>query len=450
MNDDLSSIDSLSDNILDEEEDKEMLRLLSEMVFTAPFEKYVENSITKLINNNFKNIEPLFIIKEYSLQETIEEFQKFSQNIIKEKKIINKSFNIQLKTKSNEFDINQSEIKAGNDSEIKISEGKVDINKNMSSSSIRTEDSKYIFYNNKNKINQSYISANKVKTIKINDFFDTFNLKGKEFECHAQILLAQILKCLEKEENSFKFLCNIEFKFKNIIKDINDIELDFAVNNISGNLLYEFLKYLKKNILLFKFQKNIYEINNSKSFDFDKILLRIKESKKFDILGEIGLNAINDANKLRQFNNYSELLNVLKSDPENNKLNLFYEKTGFSKENNKILFFVTDSKFNEIYKKLKDSILYKEMINQDKDVNFVLCYLSNGINEQIILNKFIINYKDNQENKKNLEIKENKEDKENNESQYNKELFDKIKLSYKNHLKSEKFQLSCNKINELL
>ena len=448
--DDISSIDSLSDNILDEEDDKEMLGLLSEMVFTAQFEKYVKNSITKLINNNFKNIEPLFIIKEYSLQETIEEFQKFSTNIIKEKKIINKSFNIQLKTKSNEFDINQSEIKAGNDSEIKISEGIIDINKNMSSSSIRTEDSKYIFYNNKNKINQSNISANKGKILEINDFFDTFNLKGKEFECHAQILLAQILKCLEKKENSFKFLCNIEFKFKNIIKDINDIELDFAVNNISSNHLYEFLKYLKKNILLFKFQKNIYEINNSKSFDFDKILLRIKESKKFDILGEIGLNAINDANKLKQFNNYSELLNVLKSDPENNKLNLFYEKTGFSKENDKILFFVTDSKFNEIYKKLKDSILYKEMINQDKDVNFVLCYLSNGINEQIILNKFIINYKDNQENKKNLEIKENKEDKEDNESQYNKELFDKIKLSYKNHLKSEKFQLSCNKINELL
>ena len=231
--DDISSIDSLSDNILDEEDDKEMLGLLSEMVFTAQFEKYVKNSITKLINNNFKNIEPLFIIKEYSLQETIEEFQKFSTNIIKEKKIINKSFNIQLKTKSNEFDINQSEIKAGNDSEIKISEGKVDINKNMSSSSIRTEDSKYIFYNNKNKINQSNISANKGKIIEINDFFDNFNLKGKEFECHAQILLAQILKCLEKKENNFKFLCNIEFKFKNIIKDINDIELTYLLNTIN-------------------------------------------------------------------------------------------------------------------------------------------------------------------------------------------------------------------------
>ena len=143
--DDISSIDSLSDNILDEEDDKEMLGLLSEMVFTAQFEKYVKNSITKLINNNFKNIEPLFIIKEYSLQETIEEFQKFSTNIIKEKKIINKSFSIQSKSKSNEFDINQSEYKAGNDSENKISEGIIDINKNMSSSSIRTEDSKYIF-----------------------------------------------------------------------------------------------------------------------------------------------------------------------------------------------------------------------------------------------------------------------------------------------------------------
>ena len=445
--DNISNIDSLSDNILDEEDDKEMLGLLSEMVFTAPFEKYVENSITKLINNNFKNIDPLFINKEYSLQETIEEFQKFSQNIIKEKKIINKSFNIQSKTKSKEFDLNQSEIKTGNDSEIKISEGIIDINKNMSFSSIRTEDSIDNF-----KINQSYISENKEKIIEINDFFDTFNLKGKEFECHAQILLAQILKCLEKEENSFRFLCNIEFKFKNIIKDINDIELDFAVNDISSNHLYEFLKYLKKNILLFKFQKNIYEINNSKSFDFDEILSEIKEYKKFDILGEIGLNAINDANKIKQFINYSDLLKALKSNPDNNKLNLFYEKTGFLKENEKILFFVTDSKFNEIYKKLKDSKLYKEMINKNKDVNFVLCYLSNGINEQIILNKFIIKYKD-KENKKYLEIKKNKEDKEdkeNNESQYNNALYDKIKLSYKNYLKSEKFQLSCNKINELL
>ena len=231
--DDISSIDSLSDNVLDEEDNEEMLGLLSEMVFIAQFEKYVKNSNIKLIDNNFKNIEPLFINKEYSLQETIEEFKKSIPNIIKEKKIINKSFNIQSKTKSNEFDINQSEIKAGNDSEIKISEGKVDINKNMSSSSIRTEDSKYIFYNNKNKINQSNISANKGKIIEINDFFDTFNLKGKEFECHAQILLAQILKCLEKEENSFKFLCNIEFEFKNIIKDINDIELTYLLNTIN-------------------------------------------------------------------------------------------------------------------------------------------------------------------------------------------------------------------------
>ena len=189
----------------------------------------------------------------------------------------------------------------------------------MSSSSIRTEDSIDNFYN-KNKINQTNISANKGKIIEINDFFDNFNLKGKEFECHAQIILAQILKCLGKEENSIKFLCNIEFEFKNIIKDINDIELDFAVNNISGNLLYEFLKYLKKNILLFKFQKNIYEINNSKSFDFDEILSKIKESKKFDILGEIGLNVINDDNKIKLFNNYSDLLNVLKSNPDNNKL----------------------------------------------------------------------------------------------------------------------------------
>ena len=69
------------------------------------------------------------------------------------------------------------------------------------------------------------------------------------------------------------------------------------------------------------------------------------------------------------------------------------------------------------------------MMDPKMNVNCVLCYLSSGINEQIILNKFI-----------NKEIIENKE----------KNIYDKIKSTYKNFLKSEKFQKSQNKIDELL
>ena len=60
MEDDLSGIDSSSEKSLDEEDESEMLGYLSEMVFTAPFEKYVENMCIKLIKNNYNKIPPFF------------------------------------------------------------------------------------------------------------------------------------------------------------------------------------------------------------------------------------------------------------------------------------------------------------------------------------------------------------------------------------------------------
>ena len=60
MEDDLSGIDSSSEKSLDEEDESEMLGYLSEMVFTAPFEKYVENLYNKLIKNNYNKIPPFF------------------------------------------------------------------------------------------------------------------------------------------------------------------------------------------------------------------------------------------------------------------------------------------------------------------------------------------------------------------------------------------------------
>ena len=484
MEDNLSRIDSSSEKSLDEEDEREMLGYLSEMVFAAPFEKYVENMYNKLIKNNYNKIPPFFEQKEYSLVDTIEEFQNCSPNTTKEKKKINKFFNNQPEINKDEFEMNLSQNKSTNNSGNKISEDKKVSNENISYKSMITEDSIDDFFNkSKNFQEKSIISkASSIENIKgnkkleINDFLDTFTLKGKEFEYHVHILLVQILKCLEKEDNSFKFLRNIEFKFGNTDKDkdksikdkdsiinekkldIKDIELDFTINNINSVLLCEFLEYLKNNILIFKFQGNTYEINQSK--DFENNLSNLKKFKNFDVLGEIGLNALNDENKIKQFKNYFELINTLKSNESknNNKINLFFEKTGFLRENEKLVFFVTDSRFNEMYKCLKNTKLYKEMMDSKIDINCVLCYLSSGINEQIILNKFIIDYKSNKEdieNKRNpeeIENKKNSENKEIKESPENKEknIYDKIKSTYKNFLKSEKFQISCNKINELL
>ena len=72
---DKSQIQALSLEDLDfvdkntEEENNEIISLLSEMVFTAPYELYVINILNKIINDNFKKIEPLFEVSNYTIEE---------------------------------------------------------------------------------------------------------------------------------------------------------------------------------------------------------------------------------------------------------------------------------------------------------------------------------------------------------------------------------------------
>ena len=445
---DISGIDFLSENDIndtDDEEDKKLLSAISEMKFNAPFEKYIINQINAIIKDNYKKIMPLFEKKEYFLKEIIEEFELYYQNTIaKEKKKMNKSSDIPNKKDSKILDLNQSDIKDENNSAINILVGNKKKNNESSFISLNSAKSLDIFLNDKKankqkaEINQITRDENtnlKKETKELKNFLDIYNVKGTEFECHTQILLTQILKCFEKEENSFKLLCNIQYKLGNIYDNFKDMEFDFIINNIDGTLFFELIQYLEKNILILKFKENMYEIFCSNNFD--KILPELKKFKQFDVLGEIGVNAINDENKIKQFINYSKFLNFLNQNKDNNenKINLFYEKTGFSKENEKILFFITDSNFNEIYKYLSESKLYKAMKESKENTNFILCYLSSGLNEKMILNKFLINYN------------ENKEKKENNDS---KTILDNIKLSNENYFKSEKFQAACNKLNDLL
>ena len=176
-------------------------------------------------------------------------------------------------------------------------------------------------------------------------------------------------------------------------------------------------------------------------------------------MGEIGFNAINDDNKVEQFQKYSKLLNHLNQSNNNNKSNidLFYEKTGIKKENEKILFFVTNSKFNDVYKFYKNSKLYQEM--KKSRLNFILCYISVGLNEQIILSNYLLNEnnrkeKSEEKNKDEKEIKkiEDIKDKEEQEKKIiiETDLLRKIKISNDGFIKSEKFKQLCFKLNELI
>ena len=243
-------------------------------------------------------------------------------------------------------------------------------------------------------------------------------------ELYIQNLLIQILKCFEIKENSFQFLCNID---ENKIKDINEIELDFLINNMDSELFEKSISYLSNNILLCHFKGSIYEIHGKKHIsDID---FKLEKGQKFDVLGEIGLNALDDEKKIDQFIKYKKLINYLSkygNDTKNN-LDSFLKKTGFNNKNEKIIFFVTDSKFTNIFKKLKESKLYKEMNNSK--VNFILFYLSTGLNEQVILSDFLS--KDEKTSKDNI-------------------ICEQIKTSNRGYIRSEKFKKSCYILNDLI
>ena len=485
---------------ISEEENKEIISIVTDMVYTAPYEQYVINFLNKIIKENYKKIDPLFVKSNYNIKDLVKEFQNPDIIFFKKKDKKNSPFDNKKNSNPKSNQANQIFVDKNNKSEIKTNLKDEESSKD-SFSSLKTRVSfEKIFEDSEvmeekklfsQILNESEDEKGKRKNYEIKDFFDTFNFIGKEYELHIQILLAQILKCFEEKINSFQFLCNVEFKIENIFPDIKECEFDFLINNLDVDLFKKFIYYLKKNILILNFRGNFYDIKEDKNFN-NNINFDIENNKKFNILGEIGFNGISDENKVEQFRKYSKLLNYLSSNNKknNNKIDLFYEKTGFKRENEKILFFVVNSKFNDVYKYLKQSKLYQEM--KKSNVNFILCYLSVGLNEQIILSNYLLNEnnekeknedkneeaskewkkeekkegktekkeeKENQVEEKEMKKKEDKEDnakikkdikKQVNKFELDNNLLRKIKISNDSFIKSEKFKHLCFKLNELV
>ena len=155
-----------------------------------------------------------------------------------------------------------------------------------------------------------------------------------------------------------------------------------------------------------QFRGKKYEIYKDENKNIEIILAEFIKYKKFDILGEIGLNAINDENKIKQFIKYSKIFNYVQTNANeninDNFINKFCDKTGFFKENEKIIFLITDSKFKDIYKNLKESTPHKEMIKSNENINFILCYISNDLNEKIEYNETSFSSLKLKDNKKKL------------------------------------------------
>ncbi len=352
MEEDLEQkIESSTPQIIIEKEVNEIenqlyYELLSEMVYTAPFHRYIIN-----ILNNF--------IKAHQKQSSIPIFE--------ESKF----------TTENIFDYFENKIKKNGN--FKNYKSQSNSNPDMNSSTKS---------NSKDKTNKSIYKYTKKQKLKFMDLMDSKNFYGAEYEIHIQCLISQILKCYETKENSFNINFNIEYKFNK--SDLNDVEFDFIINNLEPKLFKSFIGYLKDNLIYFNINNTSYSIIQKKEKNIEDIINNLNLDRNIDILGEIGLCGWKDENKIEQLEKYTQILKLIKSKEneknDNNKIEAsFYEKTGLSDNNTKIVLFITDSKFKELLKFIETSKLVNEMKKVSKEVNLILLNIDIGLNEKVIL-----------------------------------------------------------------
>ena len=374
------------------------------MVYTAPFHRYIIN-ILKIFFRTYQNesLNPIFEKSKLSEKEISDYFKSEI-----EKKNANISFFQQLSGSS----IGHPNSLINSKSKDITSKSKVE-----------------------------YI--NKKKKLIFNNILDSINFNGAEYEIHIQCLISQILKCYETKENSFNINFNVEYNFNK--KNFDDVEFDFIINDLEPYLFKSFLGYLKDNIIYFTIKnspKFPYIITKKKTCNIEDVINSINIKGKIDILGEIGLSGWKDDNKKNQFIKYSGLLNLIENDSAKIDKN-FFEKTGMSDKNTKILLFITDSKFKELYQFIDKSNLINEMKNYSKEVNSILLYMGFGLSDKVILSNYLSENNGKDSNTEIIKLNIKKTDYEVDKSErFKKSCF--ILNTYLNNIKELKFNLDKN------
>ena len=378
---------------VNDKENQLYYELLSEMVYTAPFHRYIINILNNFIKTHQKESSiPIFEESKFTTENIFAHFEN------------------EIKKKNENFKINKSQSSSISDM----------------NSSIKS--------NSKDQTNKSVYEYTKEKKIlKFKDLMDSINFYGAEYEIHIQCLIAQILKCYETKEDSFSINFNIEYKFNKA--DLNDVEFDFIINNLEPKLFKSFIKYLKDNLIFFNINNSSYSIMEKKEKKIEDIINSINLDRNIDILGEIGLSCWKDENKIEQFVKYTQILKLIKSkEIEKNGKNKieksFYDKTGLSDNNTKILIFITDSKFKELLKFIETSKLFNEMKKVSKEVNSILLYMGIGLNEKVILSNYLSEKNDDDEKTEIIKLN--------------------IKKSDYEIEKSERFKKACYVLNSFL
>ena len=114
-----------------------------------------------------------------------------------------------------------------------------------------------------------------------------------------------------------------------------------------------------------------------------------------------------------------------------------------SDKNTKILLFITDSKFKELYQFIDKSNLINEMKNYSKEVNSILLYMGFGLSDKVILSNYLSENNGKDSNTEIIKLNIKKTDYEVDKSErFKKSCF--ILNTYLNNIKELKFNLDKN------
>ena len=347
----------------------------AQIIETIPFQIYFKNQFIRLlkkdsikkhlflkrVNSNYDNVfkSIIFSMEENEkVQKEKEEPQNNQLSKEKEKSKTNKNKN---KINDNTNDSHISNISFN----MKIVEQKLEK---------KIEDIDEIISQKYSLLNQIINENNESNNFMLTYFDDINNLIGGAFEQSSVKFIFEIINSLSLNQD-FYFHYNIRIKSEQInsifrkygLKEVNDIQIDFAIYNLKVIDLVNMLIYLFPNIIDFN---NLKLYPFEKNMNFDKLIEMRKKYKKsdkrIDVLGEIGANVFSDEGKVEQLIKYRiidyniKYLIKNKKKEANNVLDIFKIKNN----NNKIVLFLTNGDYSKFHEKSNgETKLKKNKIN---------------------------------------------------------------------------------------
>ena len=251
---------------------------------------------------------------------------------------------------------------------------------------------------------------------------DNSELVGKSFEKDTvNYIFEHLYRISTNKDFSLIYDLSPEMKkINSIYKDdpnfffVDDIQFDFLILNLKISELLQFMIDIYPNIHPnSKLSLNIKK-NNFPSIEDLNSLIKKKEyyEERIDIIGEIGVNILNEEEKCRQILKYAKLIHninkLIASSDKANELSYILNLLHFNSQNKKLLLFFTDGPYSSFINIKNNDFLY---IQKNLNIDSLLVYKNkNSLFRTILLEKLYKKYKKKESNNFNESLNNKFED----------------------------------------